>query len=201
MDFLQVLRHRRMVRSYRDAPVSASQIARITAAGTRAPSAGGTKGQRFVVITDPVIISKLAAAAGEEDYVKRGFAPWLSAAPAIIVVCVDPTAYAERYARPDKERSQVADAVTGEWEVPYWWVDAGASLMAILLAAVDEELAAGFLGGHAVDGSHELLDIPEEVEVVGFVTIGHPAPEPRRQAAEPGAGVSGSVIHHDSWTS
>ena len=36
--------------------------------------------------------------------------------------------------------------------MPYWWVDAGASMMLLLLAAVDEGLAAGFLGSHRMSG-------------------------------------------------
>ncbi len=60
MEFRDVLRRRRMVRSYTDTPVSAFQIDRITSAGMRAPSAGGTRGQRFVVVTSPEVIAELA---------------------------------------------------------------------------------------------------------------------------------------------
>ena len=33
-----------------------------------------------------------------------------------------------------------------EWPVPYWFVDAGAALMMLLLASLDEGLAAGVSG-------------------------------------------------------
>jgi nitroreductase len=64
--------------------------------------------------------------------------------------------------------------------VPWWWVDAGKSIMLLLLAAVDEELGAGLFGlvGDANDGLRELLGMPEDLEVVGVVTIGHQGPRP-----------------------
>ena len=67
-----------------------------------------------------------------------------------------------------------------EWRVPWWWVDAGKSIMLLLLAAVDEELGAGLFGlvGDANDGLRELLGMPEDLEVVGVVTIGHQGPRP-----------------------
>ena len=189
-----------MVRAYTDAPVTAAQLARITSAGSRAPSAGAAQGQRFVIVTSPEVVSALADAANEEHYTARGYPAWLSSAPAHIAVCVDPTAYAERYRRDDKKTSAVADEATGEWVVPYWWVDAGASLMAILLAAVDEGLASGFLGAHAIPDAKRILSIPEEVEFVGLVTVGHPAPEAPRPPTQRGVGVSDAIVHHDAWT-
>ena len=40
------------------------------------------------------------------------------------------------------------DGTEIDWPIPYWYVDVGATMMLILLAAVDEGLAAGFLGTH-----------------------------------------------------
>ncbi len=53
--------------------------------------------------------------------------------------------YHSRYREPDKIQD---DGTEIEWPVPYWWVDVGATAMLILLAAVNEGLAAGFLGTH-----------------------------------------------------
>lgn len=186
-----MIARRRMVRSYEDSPVGQAAIDRIAAAGLRAPSAGFSQGQTLVVVTDPDTRREIARLAGEPDYVERGFTPWLSRAPVHIVICTSEQAYLSRYREPDKSASRLAGCE--DWPVPYWWVDAGAVLQNLLLAAVDEGLGAGFLGAHAVPGLAELLDIPEDRRPVGVVTVGRPSPgqpagspavRPRRAPAE-----------------
>ena len=102
MEFSDVLRRRRMVRNYRPDPVDPEALHRIVDAGRRAPSAGFTQGQSFVVITEADRRSRVAALCGEEHYVAAGFDPWISTAPAHIVVCVSESAYHRRYRDPDK---------------------------------------------------------------------------------------------------
>ena len=58
-------------------------------------------------------------------------------------------------------------------------------MMLLLLAAVDEGLGAGLFGLYPPennDGLQEHLGMPEDVAVVGVVTVGHPAAEPDRKA-------------------
>ena len=193
MEFSDVLAKRRMVRNYTDDPVDTAQIERIVAAGTRAPSAGNTRGQSFVVVSDHATRQSIANLAGEQHYVSMGFDPWISKAPVHIVVCVSEAAYHTRYQESDKlgEDGEI------EWPVPYWWVDAGASMMAVLLAAVNEGLGAGFLGVHAFDELEALLNIPDDVAAVGIVTIGHPAADRRSSSL---ARAAHNEIHWDSWT-
>jgi nitroreductase len=59
-------------------------------------------------------------------------------------------------------------------------VDAGAALMLVLLAAVEEGLGAGVYGVTVEDdaGVRDLLGIPEELTIVVGVTIGHRAEDP-----------------------
>ena len=133
------------------------------------------------MVTDPGVRSDIAEAAGEPSYVERGFSPWLSSAPVLMVLGASEPAYRHRYAERDKAESSVS-RIDGEWTVPWWWVDAGATLMAVLLAAEDEGLAAGFLGGHACPDVATIVAFNEDIHLVGVVTIGHPA-EDRRSAS------------------
>lgn len=176
MEFGEVLSRRKMTRRFTEEEVSPQAIERITAAARRAPSAGGTRGRSFRAVTDPGLRREIALRAGEPDYVRRGFEPWLSRAPALIAPCVSPAAYLERYRLPDKHGSALSGLEEGEWPVPYWWVDIGAALQNLLLAAVDEGLAAGFLGAHAIPGLSEVLNLPPGCLPIGVATIGHPAP-------------------------
>ncbi len=198
MEFTEALHRRRMVRNYQDRPVDPDSLGRLADAATRAPSAGYAQGQAVVVVTDPHLRHQIAEAAGEISYVARGFDPWISRAPAHIVLCVSEEAYHRRYQEPDKVRP---DGTEIEWPVPYWWVDAGAAMMAVLLAAVDEGLAAGFLGVHAFDDLKAILDIPDEYQIVGVVTVGHPALDRRSRSLERGRRPRSQVVHHDRWHS
>ncbi len=184
-----------MVRNYLDQPVDPQVLAQIVDTGRRAPSAGFSQGQAFVVITDDGTRAAVAALADEESYVATGFDPWISRAPALIVVCVSEEAYRSRYREPDK----LVDGQEIEWPVPYWWVDAGAALQNLLLAAVDAGLAAGFLGTHALEGLSRLLDMPEEYVPIGVVTVGHPAPDRRSGSLARGWRPASEVIHWNRW--
>lgn len=200
MEFRDVVRRRRMVRNYTDDPVCEEAVQRIVEAAVRAPSAGFSQGQRFVVVTDAVGRAAVAEAGGEGLYVADGFDPWISRAPVHIVVCVDKYAYLERYSEPDKTDDDGRPSRESDWEVPFWWVDAGASMMAILYAAVDEGLAAGFLGAQAFDGLHETLGIPTTVSIVGICTIGHPAADRRSGSLKRGWNAPDDVVKWGRWT-
>ncbi|MGA7270797.1 MAG: nitroreductase family protein [Acidimicrobiia bacterium] len=197
MDFRDVLARRRMVRNYTNEPVDQEVVQRIAAAALRAPSAGFSQGLAIVVVTDPATRAEIAQSAGEAAYVAQGFDPWISQAPVHLVVCISEEAYHHRYRRPDKLEP---DGTEISWPVPYWWVDAGAGLMAILLAAVDEGLAAGFLGVHAIRDLKGLLGVPEQYAVVGVVTVGYPAPDRRSRSLDLGRRHLSEVVHWDHWT-
>ncbi|MEA2516535.1 MAG: hypothetical protein QOG16_373 [Actinomycetota bacterium] len=196
MEFSEVLARRRMVRNYRDEPVDLAAVGRIVEAARRAPSAGFTQGQSFVVITEPSKRARLAEVADEHVYVAQGMDPWISSAPVHIAVCISEAAYHERYAEPDK-RSPGEDEM--DWPVPYWWVDAGAALMLLLLAVVDEGLAAGFFGVHRLQGLRSVLELPAEVMPIGVVTVGHPAPDRRSRSLDRGWKPLDQVVHEDRW--
>ena len=196
MEFAEVLKKRRMVRNYTDEAVDRESVERIIQAGRRAPSAGFTQGQSFVVVTDPEIRQQIAVLAGEGSYVESGFDPWISIAPVHVIVCVNEQDYHRRYLEQDKAPD--GDMV---WPVPYWWVDAGASMMLVLMAAVEEGLAAGFLGVHSIPDLKQLLNIPDEVEPIGVITVGHPAPDRRSGSLKRGWRPDDEIKHWQRWQS
>ncbi len=200
MEFSKVVQRRRMVRNYTDDPVDQGSIERIVNAAVKAPSAGFSQGQRFIVVTDDDTRQAVARAGGEDQYVGDGFDPWISKAPVHIVICVDKGAYLRRYSEPDKTGPEGKASEESDWGVPFWWVDAGASMMAILYAAVDEGLAAGFLGAQAFDELHEVLSIPDDVSVVGICTIGHPAPDRKSGSLKRGWNDTDDVVMWNRWT-
>ncbi|MFN2610325.1 MAG: nitroreductase family protein [Actinomycetota bacterium] len=198
MEFSEVVRRRRMHRNYQQEPVSQEQIDRIMKAALKAPSAGFSQGQSFVVVTDAAKRSRIAAIAGEDEYAAQGFDRWISRAPVLVVCCTSEKVYRDRYSQPDKLQP---DGTVIEWPVPYWFVDAGCSMMLLLLAVVDEGLAGGFLGldAQGYDRLRPLLSIPEHVTPIGIVTIGHPAPDRRSGSLKRGWRPEADVVHRESW--
>ena len=71
--------------------------------------------------------------------------------------------------------------------------------MAILYAAVDEGLAAGLLGAHAFDGLHDVLAIPAGIDIIGLVTIGHPALDRPSTSVGRGRVPLSTSVHWDRW--
>jgi len=195
VEFAEVVRRRRMVRNYTDESVDGETVDRIVEAALHAPSAGYSQGQSFVVVTDEARRQRIAELADEAEYVASGFDPWISLAPVHVVVCVSEQAYRDRYDQPDKN----PDRAEQHWPVPYWWVDAGASLMLLLLAAVDEGLAAGFLGSHAMPELEAELGLPPDVRAIGVVTIGHPASDRRSGSLARGRRPAGDTVHRERW--
>ena len=191
MEFRDVVRKRRMVRRFRRDPVDREAIERIAAAAHEGPSAGYSQGISVVVVTDAVTRQGIAGLAGEEAWAARGHWPWLSAAPAHLVLCVEPGTYRRRYSEPDKDLATL--------DIPWWWVDGGAALQLMLMAAVEEGLGAGFLGAQDLDGLGALLGIPDDVLVVGIVTVGHPLPDQPAGSARRGRRPSADVTHHERW--
>jgi nitroreductase len=199
MEFADIVRRRRMVRNYTDQPVDPDSVERIIDTAVRSPSAGFSQGQRFVVVTDPALRASVAAAGGEPHYVAEGFDPWISRAPVHIVICVDKQTYLDRYSEPDKAGVDGPRSTEADWEVPFWWVDAGAAMMAILYAAVDEGLVAGFLGAQAFDELNTALGIPRDISIVGICTIGHAAHDRRSASLSRGRMDRDRVVHRERW--
>jgi nitroreductase len=196
MDFETVVRKRRMVRHFDDRPVDRDVIERIVSLAQHAPSAGFSQGQAFVVVTRPDLKQQIGALCGEAHYVGAGFHPFISGAPVVLVACTSEAAYHRRYQEPDKLR---ADGTEIDWPVPYWHMDIGCAVMIVLLAAVNQGLAAGFAGTHDLDGLRALLGMPAEVTPVGVIPIGHPLPDKRSPSLKRGRKPAAEHLRWESW--
>ena len=136
MEFRDVLTRRRSVRTYADRPVPREVLERIAdAAVVWAPSAGFSQGLRIVVVTDPETRSRIATAAKEDELAAQGRPRWKAAAPVHMVVLTREDDYHDRYQQQDK--LQITGGREIDWPAPYWYVDAGAAVMALMFAAID----------------------------------------------------------------
>ena len=172
--FYELLKKRRMVRHYTGEPVPREALERIVATVRRAPSAGFSQGQRLLVVDDPELLARIAALG--DDEMPEGVEPWFETAAAQVFVMTREGDYHDRYQRDDK----LQDGEEIEWPVPFWHVDAGAAMMLILVAAIEEGLAAAVYGIFGEDEKklRDLLGIPTEFTLVAGISLGYPLPDP-----------------------
>jgi nitroreductase len=196
MEFNDVVYKRRMVRHFTADPVEPEVVDRILDLARHSPSAGFTQGQSFVVVTRPELKQAIAELCGEASYVEKGFDPFISGAPVLIIPCTSEAAYHRRYQEPDKVREDGSEIV---WPVPYWFMDIGCAAMVVLLAAVNEGLSAGFAGAHDLAALRDLLGIPAEVTPVGVIPIGHGAPDKRSPSLKRGRKAQADYLHREGW--
>ena len=196
MEFLDVVRKRRMVRNFTAEPVDPEMLERIIATAQRAPSAGFSQGVVFVSVTEPTTRQAIARIGGEDQYVAGGFDPFISGAPVQIVICTNERLYHERYNERDK---LIADGTEIHWPIPYWHTDAGCSLMLLLLAAVNEGLGSAFIGVHDPTQLQDLLGIPADYLPIGVVMLGHPAPDQKSGSLKRGHRSLDAIWHKERW--
>lgn len=198
MEFRDVVRRRRMVRSYDSTrPVPAELVTRALEHATRAPSAGFSQGWDFVVLTSEEERGRFWGAATGPEAERRADA-WLRGvrtAPCLIVCLSDKERYLERYAEPDKG---LTDRSEEHWPVPYWDVDTGMAALLLLLTAVDEGLGGLFFGvpPERLADTLDALGAPTDRRVVGVVALGYAAPDRRSPSLRRGRRPVAEVAHH-----
>jgi nitroreductase len=169
MDALDAIMSRRSIRRYNGEPATPEQIETVLRAAQAAPSAGNQQPWRFVVLTDP---ETLAAASATSPYARM-----LADAAFGMVVCGD----------------------TADLKHPgMWQQDCAAAVENALLAAHAIGLGGVWLGYYPkmerVAPLKELLGIPEHVEPMAILSIGHPA-----EQKPPADRYDPSFVHHERW--
>jgi nitroreductase len=199
--FDRVLASRRMCRDYLDRPVDAELLDGVLRAAFRGPSAGNTDALDLVVLVGREQVARYWDTTLPES--RRGGFPWpgLLRAPVLVLPYVSPRAYVERYGEADKSGTGLGiDA--DRWAVPYWWVDGGAAVMALLLAAEAAGLGALLFGQF----DHEpalaaLLGVPEGRRALGTIALGHRGDGDRRSASAGRGRPDPAVrVHHGAWS-
>jgi nitroreductase len=159
MDFDEVIRKRKMVREYdQSKQISDKIIMKLIRNAHRAPSAGHTQVQEFIIVKDPAIKKKLRKAAVSQEYVEK--------APVLIVVCSNTSRSISRYGNRAKQFYSI--------------IDGAFASMLILLTAVNEGIGACFVGAFEDNKVSAILELPEFVKPIGIICTGYPAEEPER---------------------
>lgn len=199
MDLIDAVSRRRMVRRFDPARgVPLETVTDLVRLAQRAPSAGHTQGWDVLALLDADDRARFWEACRERAATEPDQPdPWLrgvSAAPVLLVMLADRTAYLDRYAEPDKGWT---DRSLDRWPIPYWDTDTAMAAMIILLGAVDAGLGALFFGvpGPRHDAVKAAYAVPPGRRIVGVIALGHEAERVRSPSLRRGRRPVGDVLH------
>ncbi len=149
METLQAIKTRRSIRQYTDTPVAESDITTILQAAMQAPSAHNEQPRHFVVINDKALLAEIARI--------HQYANMVTHCSVAILVC-------------------------SEQDIDYRVQDCSIAAENILLAAHDRGLGAVYVGlyprAERIDAIKRLLVMPEQIQPLCIIPIGHPAEHP-----------------------
>ena len=168
---METITARRSIRRYTQDPVPEEALRDILQAAQWAPSWANAQCWEIVVVNDPEIKEKLQGILSP----KNPAGPAMVNAPIVLAVCGR-----------QKKSGFYKDAATtkfGDWMLH----DLGLATQNMLLAAASHQLGTVVAGAFDHDRAGEILNLPEDVEVVTLIPLGYPDHKPgppQRRAVE-----------------
>ncbi len=165
-----LISNRKVVRNYKKIEFDPEKLKNISKFSVKIPTAGFSRGIEILQVTNKQNIKKIAEHFNELEYIKKGKPKWISNSICLFFILLNENAYHQRYKSPDKIKS----VSSKDWDIPYWYVDAGAAMMNCMLLIEEQELKSGFMGLHNTDrdGIHKMLNIPNTYKIIGMITAG-----------------------------
>ena len=150
MEFYEVIRTRRSVRSYKPDPIPEEVLKRILEAARIAPSGSNRQPWKFILVKDEELKKKVAECCHGQMFIAE--------APIVIVAC----GYNIHYNR---------GGYMGDLSM---LVDVSIAMTHLILAARAEGLGTCWIGAFDNECLKKLLKIPEDVNVVAITPLGYP---------------------------
>lgn len=159
MEFDEVVRKRKMVRQYElHRPIPDYIVTKLIENAHRAPSAGHSQVQEFIIVKDPSIKSKLGEAALGQRQVYDAYL--------LIIICSNTSRSVNQYGKRGKDFYSI--------------IDGAFASMLVLLTSVNEGIGACFVGAFEDEKVSKILELPEYVKPMGIITLGYPAVRPEK---------------------
>jgi len=163
--FQKIVRGRRSIRRYLPTPIEREKLLACLEAARLAPSAHNAQPWRFIVVDDPGLKARLAAAAFSGIYSGSKFA---AQAPVILVLLARTQFLAHGLGR----RLQ---------NVPFHLLDIGIAGEHIVLQAEELGLATCWMGWFSYRKARKLLAIPRKYKIMAMMPLGYAEKRPRRE--------------------
>lgn len=149
MEFDELIKKRRSVRSFEKKPVDFRKILEAIDAANQGPFAGNHNTMHYVIIEDAGTIKRIAEHAQQS---------WIANAPAMIVVCSDDTNLENIYG----ERGRV-----------YAKQQSGAAIITLIFKLVEAGLSTCWVGAFTDEVVKTTLGIPLHIQIEAILPIGH----------------------------
>ena len=163
MEAIACIEGRRSIRKYKNEKVSHEVVEKIVEAASMAPSWKNTQIARYVVIEDEGMLEKIAAECTNDFNAKT-----IRSAAALVAVTIIKN-------RCGYERDGSFTTVKGDsWQM----FDAGIASEAFCLAAYEQGLGTVIMGIFDQQEAADLLEIPENQDLIALIPIGYPAEAP-----------------------
>jgi nitroreductase len=162
---LELILRRQSDRKYSDKPVEDEKLSRIIEAGRMAPSACNAQPWKFIVVTDPGLISKLAEAASAKLI---GMNVFVGQAPVLFVIVRENPNFSSRIGGTIKSKD-------------YSHIDVGIASENICLQARAEGLGSCIIGWFDEKQVRSILGIPSSKRVELIITVGYSLSEHREK--------------------
>lgn len=171
MDFSAILRKRRTIRFYRQMPVAEKHLLKLVESACHAPSAANNQVLRYTVVRNPDRVQALFYNTSYAGRVTPRRSPqWGVNAPTAFIA--------------------ISAVKNGPVLSNMVYADAGAAVMSISFAAVEEKLGCCWIGAFKAKEVTELLAIPETEQIIFLVAVGHPAETPVEDTIQQGESVA-----------
>lgn len=166
MDFYEVIRTRRSIRSYKPDQIPDGVLDRVLGAVRIAPSGSNRQPWKFIVVKDSELKKRLVVACNGQDFIAE--------VPVVIVAC----GYNINWNR---------GGYMGDMSM---LVDVSIAFTHLILAARTEGLGTCWIGSFNNEEVKKILGIPKDVNVVAITPLGYPLdkgfsePGPRKPMSE-----------------
>jgi len=166
---LELIISRQSDRKYSDKPVEKEKLERIIEAGRMAPSACNAQPWKFIVVTEPKLIGKIAEAASAKLI---GMNTFVAQAPVQLIVV--------------REKPNMSSKVGGTIKnKDYSLIDIGIASENICLQARAEGIGSCIIGWFDEKMLRKLLAIPRSKRVELIITIGYSLSDHREKKRKP----------------
>ena len=150
MEFYEVIKTRRSVRSYKADPVPEESLRRVLDAARMAPSGSNRQPWRFIVVKSPEKKRQVAQACGGQT--------WINQAPVVVVAAGRRVPFSR-------------GGYMGEMS---FIMDVGIAFTHLILAARAEGLGTCWIGDFQNKEVKEILGLPDDIDVVAVTPLGYP---------------------------
>lgn len=171
MEVSEAIGLRRSIRRYKNDEVPPEYVEKILQAGQLAPSAGNLQGREFIVVRDTAILERICDAALKQRFIKE--------VPVCIVVCTNLPRTKSKYGL----RAEL-----------YVVQDTAASVMCMMLQAVDLGLGTCWVGAFDEKSVAKILGLPDGIRPVAILPIGVPDEVPDAPTR-----LGSEIVHNERW--